>query len=134
MVVPDELALELDQLHLLTVQLADDLGRPMIAKARELLRQIDLVHDPKVAQKPGRLPVPIAAEVAMAVPARWNPIRTRIVVRARIVARRIVSDYGRRGRRRRGRRGIIAESESANTNHHASSREHRTSRQKYQCK
>src|SRR5271155_4009320 len=55
MVMPDEFALKLNQLDVLPVQLAYDFRRPMILKRGELLRQIDLVHHSKVAQKPSLL-------------------------------------------------------------------------------
>ena len=42
--VPDELARDLDQLDLIAVELADHLGAPMIGEASELLGQIDLIH------------------------------------------------------------------------------------------
>ena len=51
MTMPDKLALKLYQLDVLPVQLAHDFGRPMILKRGELLRHVDLVHTPKVAQK-----------------------------------------------------------------------------------
>src|SRR5579883_1876345 len=43
-VVPDEGALELDELHHLAVQLADDLRAPLLTDSGQLLRQVDLVH------------------------------------------------------------------------------------------
>src|SRR5271170_6396636 len=51
MVMPHEFALKLDQLDVLSVELAHDFGRPMILESGELLRHVDLVHDSKVAQK-----------------------------------------------------------------------------------
>ena len=36
MVMPDEFPQEPDELHVLTVQLADDLGAPVVVKLREL--------------------------------------------------------------------------------------------------
>src|SRR5450755_2222296 len=47
MPMPDELALKLNQFHMLAVELADDLGRPVILEGSELLRHVYLVHDPK---------------------------------------------------------------------------------------
>ena len=44
-VVPDERPLELDQLHLLAVQLADNLRLPLVAELRQLLAEVHLVHD-----------------------------------------------------------------------------------------
>src|SRR5207237_7148275 len=44
-VVPDERPLELDQLHLLAVQLADDLRLPLVAELRQLLAEDYLLHD-----------------------------------------------------------------------------------------
>ena len=43
-VMPDEVALELDDLDLVVVQVADDLGLPVVREERELLEQVDLVH------------------------------------------------------------------------------------------
>lgn len=45
MMMPDELALEFDKLHLLPVQLTDDFGPPVISDLRQLLGEIDFVHD-----------------------------------------------------------------------------------------
>src|SRR6266404_9384156 len=42
--VPDERALELDELHVLSVQLTDDLRVPMGSEQGELLSQVDLMH------------------------------------------------------------------------------------------
>src|SRR5438093_4414907 len=42
--VPDERAVELDELHVLSVQLTHDLRVPMGSEQRELLRQADLIH------------------------------------------------------------------------------------------
>ena len=42
-VVPDELALEPDHLHVGVVQLGDDLRAPRLVESRELLGQVDLV-------------------------------------------------------------------------------------------
>jgi len=42
--VPDELSLELDQLHVLAVELADDLGIPFGVKRRQLLGKVDRIH------------------------------------------------------------------------------------------
>jgi hypothetical protein len=44
-VVPDEQPLLLDQFHLLAVQFADDLWLPLVAELRQLLDEIDLLHD-----------------------------------------------------------------------------------------
>src|SRR4051812_2512422 len=43
-VVPDELAQELDQLDVLAVQVPDDLRTPALVEPRELLAEIHLVH------------------------------------------------------------------------------------------
>src|SRR5882724_11024172 len=42
--VPDERALELDELHVVSVHLPDDLRVPMGREQGELLRQVDLIH------------------------------------------------------------------------------------------
>lgn len=47
--VPGENALEFYQLHLLTIQLADNLRSPMFAKGAELLGEINLFHRSRVA-------------------------------------------------------------------------------------
>jgi hypothetical protein len=44
MVMPDERTLELDQLHLLAIQLANDLRLPPVAEQTELLLQVHFVH------------------------------------------------------------------------------------------
>jgi hypothetical protein len=41
--VPDELSLDLDDLDVVVVQLADDLGAPVLGEQRELLREVDLL-------------------------------------------------------------------------------------------
>ena len=41
MLVPDELAARLDELELPAVRLRDDLGRPVLGEATELLRDVD---------------------------------------------------------------------------------------------
>src|SRR5262245_10772436 len=43
--VPDERPLEFDQFHLLLIQLADDLRFPLVAEQRQLLAEIDFLHD-----------------------------------------------------------------------------------------
>jgi hypothetical protein len=43
-VVPDELALELDDLDVGVVQLGDDLGAPGLVEERELLGDLDLLE------------------------------------------------------------------------------------------
>jgi hypothetical protein len=42
-VVPDELAFELRELDVLTVELADDPGTPTLRELPELLREVDLL-------------------------------------------------------------------------------------------
>ena len=42
--VPDEWALELDELHVVSVHFPDDLRVPMGREQGELLRQVDLIH------------------------------------------------------------------------------------------
>jgi hypothetical protein len=44
-VVPDERPVELDQLDLLAVQLADDRRLPRVAERRQLLAEVHLLHD-----------------------------------------------------------------------------------------
>src|SRR5262245_24764093 len=44
-VVPDELALELDQLHVAVIQLARDSRIPVVVAPRELLAQVHDLHD-----------------------------------------------------------------------------------------
>jgi hypothetical protein len=44
-VAPDERPVKLDQLHLLSVPLADDLRLPLVAEPRQLLVEVRLVHD-----------------------------------------------------------------------------------------
>lgn len=44
MAVPDELTREFDELHVLTVELGDDLRAPVLGEGGELLLQVDLVH------------------------------------------------------------------------------------------
>ena len=41
MLVPDELTARLDELELPAVRLRDDLGRPVLGEATELLRDVD---------------------------------------------------------------------------------------------
>src|SRR5688572_31951033 len=48
-VVPHEFALELHQLHVLTVQLSDDLRAPMSIEERQLLAKVDRPHQTLVA-------------------------------------------------------------------------------------
>ncbi len=43
--VPDELAGEFDELHHLAIEFAHDLGAPLLGKERQLLTQVDLVHE-----------------------------------------------------------------------------------------
>jgi hypothetical protein len=47
-VVPDELALELDPLDLLAVQFADDRRISVVAKPRQLLAEVDLPYDASI--------------------------------------------------------------------------------------
>ena len=47
--VPDERAVELDELHVLPVQLTHDLRVPMGSEQGELLRQVDLIHSFRLA-------------------------------------------------------------------------------------
>src|SRR6266446_4354842 len=47
--MPDERALELDELHVVAVQLTDDLRVPMGSEQGELLRQVDLIHSFRLA-------------------------------------------------------------------------------------
>ena len=42
--VPDELSLELGQLHLLAIELGDDLRIPVTVKLGQLLSDVDLLH------------------------------------------------------------------------------------------
>jgi hypothetical protein len=51
-VVPDELADELDQLDLLAVQVADHLRTPVVVEQAEHLPQVHLLHSP--LPQPGR--------------------------------------------------------------------------------
>ena len=44
MVVPDELSLELDELHFLPVQLADHFRPPVLPNQRQLLSEIHFLH------------------------------------------------------------------------------------------
>jgi hypothetical protein len=41
MLMPDELAARLDELQLPAVRLRDDLGRPVLGEATEVLRDVD---------------------------------------------------------------------------------------------
>ena len=43
--MPDKLALKLDELDMLTVQLADNLGVPVFVESRQLFGEIDFFHD-----------------------------------------------------------------------------------------
>ena len=43
-VVPDELPLELGELHVAVVDLADDLGTPLFIELSQLFGYVDLVH------------------------------------------------------------------------------------------
>jgi hypothetical protein len=52
MVVPLEGTAELDQLDVLAIEYAYDLGLPMIAEKGELLFQVDLFHMRIVAERP----------------------------------------------------------------------------------
>jgi hypothetical protein len=51
MMVPHELALHFDQLHLEVIQLTHDLGAEMVLKSGKLLRQIDYLHVPPPPMK-----------------------------------------------------------------------------------
>jgi hypothetical protein len=42
--MPNEFALELDELHVLAVQLTDDLRIPVSVESRELFAKVDLLH------------------------------------------------------------------------------------------
>src|SRR5438309_10971913 len=44
MVVPDELPVQLDDLHIRIVQLADDLGAPVLLEPTELLLEVHRLH------------------------------------------------------------------------------------------
>jgi len=47
-VVPHELALELDELHVLAVELADDARTPVLRELPELLGEVYLLHEVSV--------------------------------------------------------------------------------------
>src|SRR2546429_140583 len=63
MMVPDEIPLELRQLHIVFIQLADDLGGKMVREEREFLGDVYRLHVPS-------LPCSTAAKEAGVVPAR----------------------------------------------------------------
>jgi hypothetical protein len=42
--VPNEFPLKLDELDLLAIELADDLGFPLVVKLREFVAKVDLFH------------------------------------------------------------------------------------------
>src|SRR5262245_3789913 len=79
-VVPDERPLELHQLHLLAVQFTHDLRLPLLAEQRQLLGQVDFLHDgfPPTSSS---CPTPYHGGPRRSmVPARGSSSRTGVVI------------------------------------------------------